>query len=57
MILTVDDLFCIEEAKQYLTDHFETKDFESLSYFLGCAVLSSNYGVSMSQAKYASNLQ
>jgi len=56
MIITGDDSSCIETVKQFLTKQFDMKDLGPLSYFLGLEVLSSEDGISLSQAKYASDL-
>ena len=56
MIITGDDSSGIETVKQFLTKQFDMKDLGPLSYFLGLEVLSSEDGISLSQAKYASDL-
>ncbi|XP_024640801.1 uncharacterized mitochondrial protein AtMg00810-like [Medicago truncatula] len=56
MIISGDDSIGIEELKQFLCHHFEMKDLEPLSYFLGLEALSSNDDLFLSQAKYASDL-
>lgn len=56
MIITGDDIKGIIELWQYLNQHFEIKDFGSLSYFLGLEVSSDDDGYYLSQAKYAFDL-
>ena len=55
MIITGDDTVGIIELEQFFRQHFEMKDLGPLSYFLGREVLSSNDGLFLSQAKYASD--
>ncbi|XP_052107967.1 uncharacterized mitochondrial protein AtMg00810-like [Arachis duranensis] len=56
MIITGDDVDGISELKTSLHHTFEMKDLGSLSYFLGLEVISTDDGIYLSQAKYASNL-
>ncbi|GKV50750.1 hypothetical protein SLEP1_g57446 [Rubroshorea leprosula] len=56
MIITRDDVACVEELKQSLSQKFEMKDLGVLSYFLGLKVTSLDDGYLLSQVKYASNL-
>ncbi|GKU92257.1 hypothetical protein SLEP1_g6006 [Rubroshorea leprosula] len=56
MIITGDDVLGIDELKQFLSHRFEMKDLDSLSYFLGLKVTSSDDGYLLSQVKYASDL-
>ena len=56
MIITGDDTSSITDLKASLSRHFEMKDLDPLSYFLGLEVLSSVDGLYLSQAKYTSDL-
>ncbi|GKV50006.1 hypothetical protein SLEP1_g56724 [Rubroshorea leprosula] len=56
MIITGDDVTCVEELKQSLSQKFEMKDLGVLSYFLGLEVTFSHDGYMLSQVKYASDL-
>ena len=56
MIITGDDLNGIQELKDFLSQQFEMKDFEHLSYFLGLEITHSTDGLYFTQAKYASEL-
>ncbi|XP_015952544.1 uncharacterized mitochondrial protein AtMg00810-like [Arachis duranensis] len=56
MIITGDDVNGISDLKASLQRTFEMKDLGSLSYFLGLEVISTDDGVDLSQAKYASDL-
>ncbi|XP_057730183.1 uncharacterized mitochondrial protein AtMg00810-like [Arachis stenosperma] len=56
MIITGDDVDGISDLKASLHRTFEMKDLGSLSYFLGLEVISTNDGIYLSQAKYASDL-
>ncbi|XP_057746659.1 uncharacterized mitochondrial protein AtMg00810-like [Arachis stenosperma] len=55
MIITGDDIDGISDPKTSLHHTFEMKDLGSLSYFLGLEVISTDDGIYLSQAKYASN--
>ncbi|XP_057746623.1 uncharacterized mitochondrial protein AtMg00810-like [Arachis stenosperma] len=54
MIITKDDVDGISDLKADRT--FEMKDLSSLSYFLGLEVISTDDGIYLFQAKYASDL-
>ena len=56
MIITGDDSAGISTLKQFLSQHFEMKDLGTPNYFLGIEILSSDDGLFLSQAKYASDL-
>ena len=56
MIITGDDLSGIQELKDFLSQQFEMKDLEHLSYFLGLEVTHSTDGLYITQAKYAFEL-
>ncbi|XP_029152645.1 uncharacterized mitochondrial protein AtMg00810-like [Arachis hypogaea] len=56
MIIIKDDVDGISNLKASLHHTFEMKYLGSLSYFLGLEVISSDDGIYLSQAKYASNL-
>ena len=56
MIITGDNHSSIYDFKQFLHQHFEMKDLDHLSYFLGLEVSSDSTIYYLSQAKYASNL-
>ncbi|XP_016206300.1 uncharacterized protein LOC107646639 [Arachis ipaensis] len=51
-----DDVDGISDLKGSLQRTFDMKDLGSLSYFLGLEVISTNDGIYLSQAKYASDL-
>ena len=56
MIITSDDLNGIQKLKNFLTQQFEMKDLEHLSYFLGLEITHSTDGFYITQAKYAFEL-
>ncbi|XP_015942659.1 uncharacterized mitochondrial protein AtMg00810-like [Arachis duranensis] len=56
MIINGDDVDSISDFKASLYRTFEMKDLGSLSYFLGLEVISTDDGIYLSQAKYASDL-
>ena len=56
MIITGDDTKGICDLQKFLSQHFEMKDLDTLSYFLGLEVTSSSNGYYLSQAMYASYL-
>ena len=56
MIITSDDLNGIQELKDFLSQQFEMKDLEHLSYFLGLEINHSIDVLYITQAKYASKL-
>ena len=45
MIIIGDDLIGIQELKDFLSQQFEMKDFEHLSYFLGLEITHSTDGL------------
>lgn len=60
LLVYVDDIIIIdnykadlEQLKQHLYLHFQTKDLKPLKYFLGIEVSQSKTGVDISQRKYA----
>ena len=56
MIITSYDLSGIQELKDFLSQQFEIKDLEHLSYFLGLEITHSTNGLYITQAKYAFDL-
>ena len=52
MIITGDDLNGIQELKDFLSQQFEMKDFEHLSYFLGLEMTHSIDGLYITQDKH-----
>ena len=56
MIITDDDLSGIQELKDFLSQHFEMKDLEHLSYFLDLEITHSTDGLYITQAKYTFEL-
>ena len=56
MIVTGDDLSGIQELKDFLSQQFEMKDLEHLSYFLDLEITHSTDGLYITQAKYAFDL-
>ena len=56
MIITEDDSAGIRSLHHFLSQHFEMKDLDTLSYFLGLEVTSSSDRYYLSQAKYAFDL-
>ena len=56
MIITGDDFAGIRSLQHFLSQHFEMKDLDTLSYFLGLQVISSSDGYQLSHAKYTSDL-
>ncbi|XP_016192159.1 uncharacterized protein LOC107633038 [Arachis ipaensis] len=56
MIIAGDDVDGISNLKASLHRIFEMKNLGSLSYFLGLEVISTDDGISLSQAKYAFDL-
>jgi len=55
MIITGDDKSGISSLQQYLNQHFEMKDLDCLSYFLGLEFSQDSEGYHLSQARYASD--
>jgi len=53
IVLTSSDHHGISQVNQDLCEHFQTKDFGKLRYFLGIEVAQSNNGIIISQRKYA----
>ncbi|XP_019051682.1 PREDICTED: uncharacterized protein LOC109114067 [Nelumbo nucifera] len=47
-----NDTHGIDELKQFLQQHFQTKDLGTLKYFLGIEVAQSKWEISLSQRKY-----
>ncbi|RVX09440.1 Retrovirus-related Pol polyprotein from transposon RE2 [Vitis vinifera] len=56
IVITSSDQNGIQELKQHLFTHFQTKDLGKLKYFLGIEIAQSNSGVVLSQRKYALNI-
>jgi hypothetical protein len=52
IVITGDDHTGIQELKQHLFKHFQTKDLGQLRYFLGIEVAQSKAGIAISQRKY-----
>ena len=50
--ITGDDHERINQLKQHLFSHFQTKDLGKVQYFLGIEVAQSNTGIAISQRKY-----
>lgn len=55
-VITGDDQKGIEELKQYLFKHFQTKDLCQVQYFLEIKVAESKTSVAISQRKYVINI-
>ena len=53
IIITGNDEAGIQQLKQHLSLHFQTKDLGPLKYFLGIEVAQSKTGVAITQRKYA----
>ena len=53
MIIIGDDLSGIQELKDFLSQQFDMKDLEHLSYFLGLEITHSTDSVYITQVKYA----
>ncbi|RDX62553.1 hypothetical protein CR513_59101, partial [Mucuna pruriens] len=56
IVITGNDNIKISPLKQYLFNHFETKDLGHLKYFLGIKVAQSKEGIVISQRKYVLNI-
>ena len=52
IVITGSDQDGIRKLKQYLFNHFQTKELGKLKYFLGIEIARSNSNVVMSQRKY-----
>ena len=52
IVITDSDQDDIQNLKQYLFNHFQTRDLGKLKYFLEIEIAQSNSGVIMSQRKY-----
>ena len=52
IVITDSDQDDIQNLKQYLFSHFQTRDLGKLKYFLEIEIPQSNSGVIMSQRKY-----
>ena len=52
IVITGNDQDGIQKLKQHLFNHFQTKDFGKLKYFLGIEVAQSNSKVVISKRKY-----
>ncbi|RVX02060.1 Retrovirus-related Pol polyprotein from transposon RE1 [Vitis vinifera] len=53
IVITGSDQNGIQNLKQHLFTHFQTKDLGKLKYFLGIEIAQSSSGVVLSQRKYA----
>ncbi|RVX05223.1 Retrovirus-related Pol polyprotein from transposon RE1 [Vitis vinifera] len=53
IVITGSDQNDIQNLKQHLFTHFQTKDLGKLKYFLGIEIAQSSSGVVLSQRKYA----
>ncbi|KAG2406196.1 Retrovirus-related Pol polyprotein from transposon RE1 Retro element 1 [Vigna angularis] len=53
IVITGNDITRINQLKNHLFNHFQTKDLGRLKYFLGIEVAQSKEGVIISQRKYA----
>nr|CAN81940.1 hypothetical protein VITISV_007358 [Vitis vinifera] len=53
IVITSSDQNGIQNLKQHLFTHFQTKDLGKLKYFLGIEIAQSSSGVVLSQRKYA----
>ena len=53
IVITGNNQEGIQILKQHLFNHFQTKDFGKLKYFLGFEIAQSSSSVVMSQRKYA----
>ena len=53
IVITGNDQVGIQNLKEHLHQHFQTKDLGKLRYFLGIEVAQSRDGILISQRKYA----
>ncbi|RVW17806.1 Retrovirus-related Pol polyprotein from transposon RE1 [Vitis vinifera] len=53
IVITGSDQNDIQNLKQHLFTHFQTKDLGKLKYFLGIEITQSSFGVVLSRRKYA----
>ncbi|KAJ9674602.1 hypothetical protein PVL29_023878 [Vitis rotundifolia] len=53
IVITGNDQNSIQNLKQHIFTHFQTKDLGKLKYFLGIEIAQSSSGVVLSQRKYA----
>lgn len=56
LIITCDNLSSIQELNDFLSQRFEMKDLDNLSYFLDLEIISSFDGLYLTQSKYIHNL-
>ena len=56
IVITGDDTKGIDSLKKYLQKYFQTKNLESLKYFLGIEVARSKKGILLLQRKYILDL-
>ena len=52
IVITGNDQNDIQSLKQYLFNHFQTKDLGKLKYFLGIEIAQSKFDVGLNQRKY-----
>ena len=53
LIFTSNDMSMVKDFKNSMKNEFEMTDLGEMKYFLGVEVLQSNYGIHISQEKYA----
>ena len=56
IVIIGDDHNSIKGLKQHLFQHFQTKNFDQLRYFLGIEVVRSKTSIAISQKNYALNI-